>query len=265
MTSPSHAGPAGPIHDNAIRWNHPTCLLATGCWLAAVVLLHTLNIWHVLAHRIVGPEHWACFHEDSLFNMQGEHTIPAWFSAVMLWTAGLGILSLAVLSFRLNRWASLQWAVLGATFLYLSADEALALHERLNAPAAHLLGDRIRLASPWVIFGAPFAALIGLICLPLMLTISPTVRYTFMLAGIVFISGAIGVELAGETLKRILHGGEGSKLYTFFYTTEELLEMLGVVIFLHAVHMQLATHWRSPATALTGTTDTTDTPQAVRV
>lgn len=256
MTPQTHAGPAGPIINNVVRWNHPACLLASGCWLSVVLLLHAMNAWHVLAHRIVGPEHWAFPAENSLFNMQGEHTIPAWFSGVMLWTAGLGILVLAVLNFRLSRLTGLQWAVLGATFLYLSADEVLALHEKLNAPAARLLEDRIHLASPWVIFGAPFAAVIGLICLPLMRKISPTARVTFVLAGVVFVTGAIGVELAGETVKRILHGGEGSKLYTFFYTTEELLEMLGVVIFLHAMHLQLASHWRGQAVSRAGLGDT---------
>ena len=88
-------------------------------------------------------------------------------------------------------------------------------------------------------------AIIGLACLPLLLRLSRGVRNTILLAGAVYLTGAIGVELLGEGFKYLYNGGESSKLYTLLFTTEELMEMLGVVILLHAIHMQFAINWAS--------------------
>ncbi|GAA3535630.1 hypothetical protein GCM10022394_14040 [Zobellella aerophila] len=65
----------------------------------------------------------------------------------------------------------------------------------------------------------------------------------FVFSGVVFVSGAIGFEmLAGRYVE--LHG-KGNLIYSFFYTCEEFLEMLGIVIFIYAVLMYMVGEFKS--------------------
>jgi hypothetical protein len=226
-----------------LSWSYRPCLMATGCWLGAVVVIHLLNAWHILAHRIIDKGYWADPDNSIIFSVQGEGTIPAWFSGVMLWSAGIGAMGLAVIEYSRSRLAAMRWGLLGVVFFYLSADEVLSLHENFNTPARQVLGGPDALASPWIIFGLFFAAVVGLACIPLLLSLSRTVRTTLILAGVVYVSGAVGIEILSETVKNALNDGQGSKLYTLLFTSEEFFEMLGVVIFLHAVHLQFASIW----------------------
>jgi len=218
-------------------------MMATGFWFGLVILIHLLNACHTLGHRIVDEGYWSDPSLSNIFSVQGEGTVPAWFSGVMLWSAGLGAMGLAVVEYSKTQLISLQWGLLGGVFFYLSADEVLGLHENFNTPARQVLGGPDAIASPWVIFGASFVVIVGLASLPLLLGLSRMVRNTMILSGIVYLSGAIGIELLGENIKFGLADGHGSKLYTLLFTLEEFLEMLGVVIFIHAIHLQYAINW----------------------
>jgi hypothetical protein len=72
----------------------------------------------------------ATFH--MLFNLDGEGTIPAWFSTVQLFSIGL------VFLFQRRRFDVAErrmrncLLVLGAGFLFLSADEAASIHEKVT-------------------------------------------------------------------------------------------------------------------------------------
>ena len=76
-----------------------------------------------------------------LFYVDNEQNIPTFFSVFLLLFAALLLLIIAVL--ERNRTAShvLHWAILSLGFLYIAADEFIALHERLVKPMRKLLGD----------------------------------------------------------------------------------------------------------------------------
>ena len=200
--------------------------------------MHLLNAWHKLSHRIVDTGYWSDPNNSNIFSVQGERTLPAWYSGVMIWSAGLGLIILMNFELKRNRLTAMFWGLLALTFFYLSADEALGLHEKLNAPARQMLGNST-IEAPWVVLGLIFACLIGLTCIPLLYSLTKTIRNTMIFAGVVYLSGAVGVEVVGETVKWVINGGQTTKLYTLCYCIEELLEMLGIVIFLHAIHLQL--------------------------
>lgn len=236
---------SSPDDPAAILWSHRPSIIVTGCWLAGVLIIQLLNAWHILSHRIAGEDHWLST-ANNIFSVQGEGTIPAWFSGVMLWSAGLGAMVLAAIEPRrtgINR--TLGWGILGAAFFYLSADEILGLHENLNATTEELLGVPKAATSPWIIFGVIFVVVIGLLSVPLLRSLNRTTSFTIILAGAVFVTGAIGVECVGETIHRSINNREGSKVYTLLFTLEEFLEMLGVVIFLHAIHLRMACLWKA--------------------
>jgi tetratricopeptide (TPR) repeat protein len=126
-------------------------------YLAAALALETA---FVVAHfRFPGSR---------LFDLDREYTIPAWFSALQLAAVGVS----ALVAFEAERAARTRvplrwlWLPLALGFLYLSADEVLALHERVLTrelralvPAESLLQGVL----PWQIVFAPaiLAAFVG--------------------------------------------------------------------------------------------------------
>ena len=242
-----HLKSDGADDSEAIRWSHRPCLMITGCWLAGVLVVHLLHTCQVFAHKVFGEGFWSDQTVRAIFSVQGEQTVPAWFSGMMLWTAGIGALALGVLNAKHDRKIGALWCLLGAAFVYLSADEVVSIHEKLNGPAMLVVGDSDVAAAPWIIFGIFFAGIIGLCCLPLLFSVTRTVRNTMILAGVVYVGAAIGVEYVGEVIKAVYYTGEYSKVYTLFFSIEELLEMLGVVLFLHAISLQFASQWRVQA------------------
>lgn len=222
--------------------------------------MHLLNAWHKLAHRVIDTGYWSDPNNSNIFSVQGERTLPAWYSGVMLWTAGLGLIILMNFELKRNRFIAMLWGFLALTFFFLSADEILGLHEKLNTPVRQLLGNYSTIEAPWVVLGLMFAGLVGLASIPLLYSLTKTIRHTMIFAGVVYLAGAAGVEVVGETVKWVINGGQTTMLYTLCYCIEELLEMLGIVIFLHAIHLQLVS--RLQVLPVPGALTNADSPSA---
>lgn len=155
------------------------------------------------------------------FNLDHERTLATFYSyTILLFSATL--LALIAAAKYTNRDSSTKyWAGLSGIFLFLTMDEMLVLHERL-----------IDVDIPWmVIYG--FLGLVFLMVYRSFITSLPfRIRRLFLLAGVIYVSGAGGVEsLAGR--RYYLYGG--GELYQSLIVVEETLEMIGIVIFIHAL------------------------------
>ena len=127
-----------------------------------------------------------------------------------------------------------MWLALSVIFIFLSADEAASIHEKIGDlfhRRYDLLDDQNY--SPWTI---PYT---GLVLLFLMAYL-PFVRHLgfrygslFILSGTVYVGGALGFEIF-EGLYLDLTGRveEGFFYYAFLAGTEDCLEMLGLVLFI---------------------------------
>ncbi|HVR32601.1 MAG TPA: hypothetical protein VMS74_07820 [Acidimicrobiia bacterium] len=72
---------------------------------------------------------------ERLFDVVREQTAQSWFSSVIL-AAGSVLAGVAAVRLRVGgerNW--LRWAVVSASFMWVSFDEASSVHELLNAPA----------------------------------------------------------------------------------------------------------------------------------
>ena len=63
-------------------------------------------------------------------------------------------------------------------------------------------------------------------------------RARFFAAGIIFLSGALGIEMFGAR-EAELHGYY-TVTYSVLYSLEEMLEMLGIILFIYALLSHLA-------------------------
>lgn len=175
-----------------------------------------------------------------LFNVNAEQNIPTFFSTFLLLFAAL-LLAVITLLER-NRRAShvSYWAILSFGFLLMAVDEFVCLHERLVDPMRKLLGGGYLgvFYFAWVIPGIALVFLLALFFLRFLLRLPVKARLTFLLAGTIYIGGAIGFELIGGCY--VESHGRQNLTYLVMTTVEESLEMAGVAIFIWALLAYIA-------------------------
>lgn len=160
-----------------------------------------------------------------LFNMDHERTLPTFYSAVaLLYAAGLlGLI--AHLKSEIRDQYRIQWRILSVVFIFLALDEALVLHERL---ITHKISWTLPYAILLMVFGA---YLLGfLISLP------PATRWRFILAGAIFVIGAMGMEIPGGY---VYARYKANFLYVVLVTIEEFMEMTGIAFFTYALALYI--------------------------
>lgn len=166
----------------------------------------------------------------SLIYADGEANLWAWASGLLLAAIGL---SLAAIGFavRNERASSVPYFLLAAVAVVLSADEIAQLHEKL---ARFDLGSRFTYA--WLTVGVPLAVIAGLIVLWIAKRINRHLRRRLVVAGIIFLLGAVGFEAIGG----IVVGGQANDLARaslpqhMMVALEEGLEVTGAFLALAA-------------------------------
>lgn len=160
-----------------------------------------------------------------LFNMDHERTLPTFYSVIaIVWAAALlGLV--AYLHFKTQQAYHRQWATLSAVFVFLALDEALVLHERLITPTLS-----------WTV---PYA--VGMIALAayfyrFVFNLPVATRWRFVIAGMIFVVGAMGMEIPGGY---VYNHHRGSVLYLVLVTAEEVMEMVGIAFFIYAIKLYL--------------------------
>ncbi len=173
-----------------------------------------------------------------IFNINREQSLPTWYSASLLLLCALAVGVIAYFK-RLNREPYRHhWIALALIFVYLSADEAAGLHEYWTEPLGEALDTTGGLYFAWVIVGAVAVIVFGLAFFRFWLHLEPRTRRLYVLACAVYVGGSIGVEMISANEWYL---NDGSTLtYSLIGTIEELMEMLGVVIFFYAQLAYLA-------------------------
>lgn len=173
-----------------------------------------------------------------LFNVSNEANIPSWFNSMLLLANALLLGVIGQVHRGANSAAASGWMSLAAGFLYLSIDEAAALHENLNAPAVAMLKAMGFQAAGLLTFVWPLlaVAMLALAAAPLwrLLRRMPAwPRRRALTAGAMFLSGALGMELIGGHM--FYTYGYYSKGFAIASTIEEFLEMAALIVFADAL------------------------------
>ncbi|WP_299040072.1 hypothetical protein [uncultured Pseudokineococcus sp.] len=164
--------------------------------------------------------------------VDAETTIPAWFSVSLLLLCALLLVDVARTT-RLegSRWRW-HWAALAVVFAYMSMDEGSRLHET-GSSVLEAAGIDTGLRFGWVALAIPVMLVFLVLMIPFLLALPRRTALRFVLAGTVFVGGAVGMEFAGGWAWDT--AGEQSALYAGISSVEELLEMVGAILFAWAV------------------------------
>ncbi|RDV24235.1 hypothetical protein DXV75_14550 [Alteromonas aestuariivivens] len=197
--------------------------------IAGIVIEHMLHIG-------------ALDHLVKLFNFNTESNVPTLFSSFMLIVCSIVLCFITVGSKKSNA-AYLPWLGLSLIFLYLSIDEIYSIHERFTGLARMYFEPKGILYYTWVV---PYALLLLIFVFTyskFLLNLPRKIMGLFIFSGFIFVSGALGFELLGG--KQHDSMGKDNLLYSLFYTCEELLEMLGVAVFLYSLLLYIIEEFKS--------------------
>lgn len=167
------------------------------------------------------------------FDTDLEANVPAWFSTALLLSSALLLWGTAKeAAARGDRWTR-HWGVLALALAYISLDELSQLHELAIPQVDALLGTRGVLTFGWVIIAAPLVLVFAALYVGFLRALPRRTAVLFLLAGAVYVGGALGVELVGGWIYDEM--GPETVAYVLATSVEELGEMLGASLFLFAV------------------------------
>lgn len=171
----------------------------------------------------------------SIFDLDGEMTLPSWFSSAQLFSIGILFL-LQNFRYPLPKNVSLKLlSFVGLGFIFLSLDETVMIHEKINWAFRHfdLLPRFKRGHGLWISIYATAALTLLIMWRKKILDVwqfYPKQLVLFTLGFFIILTGAVGLEVIGYQYLRV---GELRYLYIFEVAIEELLEMMGASVMLY--------------------------------
>jgi hypothetical protein len=163
------------------------------------------------------------------FNVDEEANIPTLYSTLAILVCAVLLRVIARIEREGGGRLSRHWTLMSIIFFGLAVDEFLVLHEEINY--------RLDLSSftrwSWVAIGIIFVFVVALIFLRMIVQLPSPVRRLFILAGLIYLSGAIVIETLGGHYVTVW--GHDSMRYVLCTAAEEFLEMMGIVVFIYAL------------------------------
>lgn len=201
------------------------------CLLAVVITCLTLlSIMGRLA-VILLPDFPLRDFTARLFDLDQEVNVPTVYSTLTILICS-ALMAVIARSEQMGSRHGRPWRLLSLVFLGLALDELLSLHEELT--------DRIDIDTvnrftrfSWVVVGSCLVVVLIVAFGRFFLRLPPMTRRLFLLAGMLFVGGSIGMEAIGG-----YYGGtdrQDSLPYVIVAHIEEVLEMAGIVVFIYAL------------------------------
>ncbi len=204
-------------------------------WLLAISGLLTVfsliaNAYVLEGDRAVGL---AAQRIVDFVDLDAEANAPTFFSILLLATAACLLYVIARHRSANDEPYASHWALLSLLFLGLSFDEAVSIHETMIGPFRRMFPDYRFAYFGWVIPGAAFVVLVGAWFLGFLMKLDQRTRNLFVIAGVIFVGGALGLEVVEGYIASAR--GEENWTYEAALTAQELLEMVGVIVFIYAL------------------------------
>jgi len=197
-------------------------------------------IFSLLFLNILGIVSRFYFNHDSvyglipLFDFDTEKNVPTFYSSIALLFSSTLLLIIASIH-KNNGTSYISWLGLALIFIFLSVDEFTSIHEDLGKStrdALNIKATGIFYFSWYIPYGIATLAFV-MTYLKFLITLPKSIMILFIISGSTFVTGAIGFEML--CAEHIEQSGTNNLMYSFLYSCEEFLEMLGIVIFIYTL------------------------------
>ena len=179
-----------------------------------------------------------------LLDVRGEQSVPTYVSSINLLLASILIFIIYSYEKSNKQNDAGYWLFLSILFLYLSIDESTSIHENFENVHRYLvrkeLISQILDTHQWFPFGVFFIFVVSIVLLPFIRNLPADTRRYFLIAGCVFVTGAVGFEyLGGVMLDTGIVESRQDWAYLIRRLFEEGFEMYGVAIFNCALYREI--------------------------
>ncbi|TLP79248.1 hypothetical protein [Maribacter sp. ACAM166] len=165
----------------------------------------------------------------SFLDFDTEDSVPTVFSFLLLFV--IAIILFVIHQFYSIKKYSKHWLILSLVFFFLSFDEIISIHENFIPLLKRFKFTGLFYFS-WIIPYAIFVIILFIYYFPFLLGLPKKNAIRFILSGIIYIAGAIGIE-GFEGMYFEKHGYDLN--FSLLYTIEEFLEMIGLSLFLFSI------------------------------
>lgn len=207
---------------------------------AAIVLLtamSTLMITFLYFFR--WPEGSPMFSAVKIFWLDTEGNLPTLYQTFALLICA-GLLAL-ISSITVSEKESyiVHWKIMAVLFFYLGVDEGAHIHEVvMDIFEQELMGILLvqnKTAIMVIVYFLVFLIIIVFVFsyMRFLLHLPRFSRRLFILSGIIYVGGALGLEIIGQFFA-IIHS-KREPIYGGLATVEEFMEMIGIAIFIYAL------------------------------
>ena len=163
-----------------------------------------------------------------VFNVGSEGNIPTIFYTIVILFTSCITSFIFVRNKKNNEPRSIYWLLISLIFMYLAVDEGWIIHERLILSLNYFFND-ITSINYFLIIGGLFIGIIILIFLGFSLSLDISLKKWLYLALALYIIGAFALELVS---KWYISNYGGGFVLEMISTVEEVLEMLGIILFI---------------------------------
>jgi hypothetical protein len=169
------------------------------------------------------------------FYFNTESNIPSLYSSLAIIACAFALFQISGLRMEIEKRRHFNWKILGYVFLFLGVDEFVSIHENLTGVTRRAVGDGAGyLHYAWVLpYVIVFLGVFGYMA-RFFFRLPNWLKLQFLAAGSIFVFGAVGVEMMCGKYEAE-NGTTNTLTYALLATLEELLEMVGIILFMHAL------------------------------
>lgn len=180
-----------------------------------------------------------------LFNLNTEQNIPTLFSFVILGVSA--ILFLIIYKTESIKTQQKYWLVLAFIFTFLALDEALSIHEIIGNIIQGKIQTKGVFYFAWIIPYGILLLILAAFYFRFILNLPKKITSLLLLSGVIFVGGAIGMEMVGAKIAEPLGTSFRENLsYMIAYTLEETMEMLGITLLIYTQLLYLKGNTTEP-------------------
>lgn len=198
------------------------------------VILLIINIFLQTLHYAFNIKFRGFSMLRNLFNADLENNIPTIFSYAILLFATLLLAIISIVKKNQKDKNQILWWIITCIFFLVGTDEILGSHELMAISLRKIFNFSGFFFFAWVI---PFAIILFLLSIIffkfIFLYLPPQTRKKFIIAAIIYIGGALGLEFIGGYF--FTNWGGDNLSWIILTTFEEGLEMVGIIYFILAL------------------------------
>ena len=182
------------------------------------------------------------------FGIDEEANFPTLYSTLTLVFCSFLLIIITSINKSINSRYTKFWRALSIIFLFLAIDESCSLHEILIPLIKIVFDTKNFLYFPWVIPAFILLVVFLIVFRKFIFNLPIKIRKLFILAGLIYIGGALGMELVGGYLAD--NSGLETTAYWIATLIEEFLEMFGILIFIYGLLSYIQSHIKEAKVSL---------------